>query len=107
MPIQIVKIKMSQSQIIKTVAEASGNSTAAVKQMLGSLGELAEASLKKGSVGKIVIPSLNVMIKMKARPARKAGKGMSFGKEVMLPARKAQSIVKAFPNKKLKDAVNY
>merc|ERR1712224_170426 len=50
---------------------------------------------------KFVIPQLTTL-KLKHKPARKAGKKMMFGKEVKVAAKPASKVVKAFPAKALK-----
>merc|ERR1712190_378909 len=51
---------------------------------------------------KFVIPGV-VMIKTRQKKATKAGKREIFGKVVMVKAKPAKTIVKAFPAKALKD----
>merc|ERR1719443_463201 len=53
---------------------------------------------------KFTIPQL-VMLKLKHKPARKAGKKMMFGKEVRVAAKPASKVVKAFPAKSQKDSI--
>merc|ERR1711904_237518 len=53
---------------------------------------------------KFVIPQLTTL-KLKHKPARKAGKKMMFGKEVKVAAKPASKVVKAFPAKALKDSI--
>merc|ERR1712118_395043 len=42
---------------------------------------------------------------VEAKPARKAGTKMMFGKEVRVAAKPASKVVKAFPAKSLKDSI--
>lgn len=102
-----VKEKLTKTKIIRAIADQTDVPSKTVESILEAQAELAKASLMKGGVGTFVLPHINVRLKMKHRPARKAGKGMSFGKEVMLPARKAQTIIKAVIGKSLKDEVNH
>ena len=67
----------------------------------GCLTELATKEVK--SVGKFAIPGL-LMIKTRKKPATKAGMRQMFGKEVKVAAKPAKTVVKAFCNKKIKDA---
>merc|ERR1712124_73536 len=55
-------------------------------------------------MGKFAIPQL-VTLKLKHKPARKAGNKMMFGKEVRVAAKPASKVVKAFPAKALKAEV--
>merc|ERR1711924_439710 len=53
--------------------------------------------------GKFTIPGIT-MIKLKKKPAAKAGKRMAFGKEVFVKAKPARTLVKCYTVKALKDA---
>ena len=62
------------------------------------------AKQEVAKTGKFVIPQ-TVMLKLKHKPAKPAGKRMMFGKEVVVKAKKASKIVKAFPAAALKKAI--
>merc|ERR1711933_515501 len=62
--------------------------------VIEKLGEIAAAQVK--SVGKFVLPGV-CMVKTRLKPATKAGKREVFGKVVMVKARPARTVVKAFP----------
>merc|ERR1711973_728325 len=67
------------------------------------LGELVNATeLKKSD--KFTLPGL-CMIKTRKKAATKAGKRMMFGKEVIVKARPAKTVVKAFPVAALKQQI--
>merc|ERR1712050_596758 len=68
-------------------------------KFMGSLSEIATQQVK--SVGKFVLPGL-CMIKTRLKPATKAGNREVFGKVVMVKAKPARTIVKAFPVSALK-----
>merc|ERR1711988_2081781 len=53
---------------------------------------------------KFTIPQL-VVLKLKHKPARKAGMKVMFGKEVRVAAKPASKVVKAFPAKALKASI--
>merc|ERR1712151_762857 len=63
------------------------------------LAEIAAAQVK--GVGKFVLPGV-CMVKTRLKPATKAGKREVFGKVVMVKARPARTVVKAFPVSALK-----
>ncbi len=71
-------------------------------KVLDQLAAVAAAETKKA--GKFVIPGV-AMIKIRTKPATKAGKKMIFGKEVMVSAKPAKTVVKAFPVSALKKAI--
>merc|ERR1712232_110886 len=80
------------------IAEALSTSTETKKsvcgQILNSLAEIATQEVK--STGVFTIPGL-CKIKTRVKPATKAGKREVFGKVVMVKAKPARKVVKAFP----------
>merc|ERR1712153_244328 len=71
------------------------------KKVLESLAEVASKEVKKG---KFTIPGV-VMVKTRMKPATKAGKREVFGKMMMVKAKPAKTVVKAFCVAALKKAV--
>merc|ERR1712176_1578189 len=69
------------------------------KKVVEALAEVATAQVK--SAGKFVLPGL-CMIKTRLKPATKAGNREVFGKVLMVKAKPARTIVKAFPVSALK-----
>lgn len=72
-----------------------------VSKVLGALADLAAKEIKKG---KFTIPGI-CMIKTRKKPATKAGKREMFGKVVVVKAKPAKTVVKAFAVAALKQAV--
>merc|ERR1712066_861362 len=70
-------------------------------KVLNSLAEVASKEVKK--TGKAVIPGL-CMIKTRLKPATKAGKREIFGKVVVVKAKPAKTVVKAYPVSAIKKA---
>merc|ERR1711971_23362 len=68
-------------------------------KIIDSLAGIANEQVK--SAGKFVLPGL-CMIKTRQKPATKAGKREVFGKVMMVKAKPARTIVKAFPVAALK-----
>merc|ERR1711879_872958 len=75
---------------------------AACMKILGSLCEIATKEVVKN--GAFSLPGL-CKIKTRMKPATKAGKREIFGKVVMVKAKPAKKIVKAFPLAALKSSV--
>merc|ERR1712023_159623 len=73
-----------------------------VRAVFAELREVAYAEVAKTE--QFTIPQL-VRLKLKHKPARKAGTKMMFGKEVRVAAKPASKVVKAFPAKGLKDSI--
>merc|ERR1712039_959592 len=71
-------------------------------KIVSSLAGVAAEQVKKA--GKFVLPGL-CMIKTRVKPATKAGKREIFGKMVMVKAKPAKTIVKAYPVAALKKSV--
>merc|ERR1719456_1235036 len=85
---------MTGGDMVKTIAGKAGQKPKDVKAVFTALQALAASEVAK--TGKFVIPQL-VMLKLKHKPARKAGKKIMFGKEVKVAAKAASKVVKAFP----------
>merc|ERR1719465_398415 len=73
-----------------------------VKAVFNELNAIAQSEVKKNE--KFTIPQL-VVLKLKHKPARKAGMKVMFGKEVRVAAKPASKVVKAFPAKALKASI--
>merc|ERR1712093_306936 len=92
---------MPKSEIFGAIESSSGVKRKSVKAVFETLGSLIPTQLK--SAGKFTIPGIT-MIKLKKKPATKAGKRMAFGKEVFVKAKPAKTVVKCCTVKALKDA---
>ena len=93
---------MTQADVYKTIAEKTELKPKAVRAVFSELQTIAYAEVAKTE--KFVIPQL-VALKLKHKPARKAGTKIMFGKEVKVAAKPAKKVVKAFPAKALKDSI--
>merc|ERR1719498_933755 len=93
---------MTQGDLVKTLATKAGAKPKEVRGFFSELQGLASSEVAK--TGKFVIPHI-VMLKLKHKAARPAGKRMMFGKEVKVAAKKASKAVKAFPAKALKSSI--
>merc|ERR1712129_431698 len=93
---------MSKSAILEALATATETKRKGCKKVLESLVEVATKEVKK--VGKFTLPGL-CMIKTRTKPATKAGKREVFGKVVMVKAKPAKIVVKAFPVSALKKSI--
>merc|ERR1712154_333031 len=92
---------LSQSGIVAAIATSTGLKAADCKKVLASLAAVGSKEIKSG---KFVIPGL-AMLKVKTKPATKAGKKLMFGKEVVVKARPAKKVVKAFPVAAIKKSI--
>merc|ERR1711998_708145 len=93
---------MTKSAIAKSIAEEFELKTTVAAKMISSLGELAAKEVK--SNGKFTFPGL-CMVKTRVKPATKAGEREVFGKVVMVKAKPARTVVKAFPVAALRKSV--
>merc|ERR1711988_1752386 len=91
---------MTKSALTAALAESCEVKRGVISTALSTLASIATQEAKKN--GKFVIPGV-VMIKTRQKKATKAGKREIFGKVVMVKAKPAKTIVKAFPAKALKD----
>merc|ERR1711860_440519 len=95
-------VAMGKSAIVAELAAASELKGSQVKKVLEGLAEVATKEVKKS--GKFTIPGL-AMIKTRMKPATKAGKREVFGNVVMVKAKPATKIVKAFCVAALKKSI--
>ena len=93
---------MTGGDLTKKIAESTQLKTKDVKAVFAALRTIAYAEVKK--TNKLVIPQL-LAIKVKHKPARKAGTKMMFGKEVKVVAREASWHLKAFPASALQKSI--
>merc|ERR1719401_1969522 len=93
---------MSKGALVKALAAANGLKPKAVKIALDTLASVATKEVKAGRT--FTIPGL-ARLKTRTKPATKAGKREIFGKVVMVKAKPAKKVVKAFPAKAIKDSL--
>merc|ERR1712066_968801 len=91
---------MSKGALAAALAEATEVKPAVARKMLESLADVAK-EVKKG---KFTIPGL-CMIKTRVKPATKAGKREVFGKVMMVKAKPAKTVVKAYCVAALKKSI--
>merc|ERR1712157_287787 len=93
---------LTKTGIAEALSTASEVKRSDCARIIDALAEMAAKQVK--SAGKFVVPGL-VMIKTRKKPATKAGKRLMFGKEVVVAAKPAKTVVKAFPVSALKKAI--
>merc|ERR1712046_149251 len=93
---------MSKGAIADALAASAELKKSVVTKLLGTLAEVGQAEVKKNGV--FTIPGLT-RIKTRRKPAIKAAKRMMFGQEVVVKAKPAKTVVKAFAVAALKAAI--
>merc|ERR1712013_768408 len=93
---------MSKGGIADALASQCELKKSVCGKMLDSLTEIASKEVKQ--TGIFTIPGL-CRIKTKVKPATKAGKRVMFGKEVVVKAKPAKTVVKAFAVASLKQSI--
>merc|ERR1711976_79262 len=93
---------MTKGNIAKALAEKLELKQKVCSQLLNSLAEVATKEVKKSGV--FAIPAL-CRLKTRTKPATKAGKREIFGKMLMVKAKPAKKIVKAYPVAALKKSI--
>ena len=93
---------MTKGALAEALASEHGLKRSQCVQIVDSLAAIAAKEVK--SVGKFVVPGL-CMIKTRVKPATKAGKREMFGKTVVVKAKPAKTVVKAFPVAALKKSI--
>merc|ERR1711972_1101391 len=95
-------MEMTKGALAQELADGTEMKKSQVSKVLDSLASVATREVKKA--GKCTIPGL-CMIKTRQKPATKAGKREIFGKMVMVKAKPAKAVVKAYPVAALKKSV--
>ena len=93
------KKAMTKGALTKALATEHGLKTSVCSKVINSFVAIASQEVKKNGI--FTIPGV-CRIKTRVKPATKAGKRMMFGKETMVKAKAAKTIVKAFPVAALK-----
>ena len=93
---------MSKGTLLGELVNATELKRSDVSKVLNTLAEIGTDEVKKS--GKFTLPGL-CMIKTRKKAATKAGKRMMFGKEVIVKAKPAKTVVKAFPVAALKQQI--
>merc|ERR1711972_929786 len=103
-PMKAMKMgkSMTKGAITDSLATSCEVKKSVCAKMINSLAELAAAEVSKAGV--FTLPGL-CRLKTRTKPATKAGKREVFGKVVMVKAKPARKIVKAYPVKALKDSI--
>merc|ERR1711906_70514 len=91
---------MTKTALVAAIAESCEVKKGVASTALSTLASIGTEETKKN--GKFVIPGL-VMIKTRKKPATKAGKREMFGKTVLVKAKPAKTVVKAFAAAALKN----
>merc|ERR1712207_10820 len=99
-PMKKTQKAMTKGAIADALATQCELKKSVCAKILGSLAEVATGEVQK--TGVFTLPGL-CKIKTRTKPATKAGKREVFGKVVMVKAKPARKVVKAFPVKALKD----
>merc|ERR1711940_333327 len=93
---------MSKGAIADALAASAELKKSVVTKLLGTLAEVGQAEVKKNGV--FTIPGL-ARVKTRRKPATKAAKRMMFGQEVLVKAKPAKTVVKAFAVAALKKTI--
>merc|ERR1711948_181341 len=93
---------LGKGALCEAIATSTELKKSECSKVLDSLAALVSKEVKK--TGKVVIPGV-CMIKTRVKPATKAGKREMFGKVVVVKAKPAKTVVKAFAVAALKACV--
>merc|ERR1712187_623722 len=93
---------MTKSGIAKALATSCELKQKVCTKVINALAAIATKEVSK--TGVFSLPGL-ARLKTRTKPATKAGKREVFGKIVMVKAKPARKIVKAYPAKALKDSI--
>merc|ERR1739845_325679 len=96
------KKAMTKGALVKAIAGEFEIKAKQASQVINSLTSIATKEM--GTVGQFTFPGL-CRIKSRVKPATKATEKKMFGKTVLVKARPARTIVKAFPVAALKKSI--
>lgn len=101
-----ITTKLSKSQVLLAIAEATSLTRKQVGSVLDELESMVSRSIGKKGLGEFTLPGLLKITTVK-KPARKARKGINpfTGEETTFKAKPASIAVKVRPLKKLKEFV--
>jgi len=96
--------KQTKTQVILSIAEATGVAKKDVNLVLKSLAEHIHRHLKKKGSGEFMIPEAAIKVIRKTRPATKKrmGRNPATGEAIQIAAKPAKTVVKLKAMKKLK-----
>merc|ERR1712084_120025 len=101
-PMKATGKAMSKGALAEALAGEAELKKTVCSKIINSLCDIATKEVVK--TGKFVLPGV-CMLKTRMKPAQKAGKREIFGKVVMVKAKPAKKIVKAFPVAALRKSV--
>merc|ERR1711972_201804 len=93
---------LTKGELADALATATELKKGECTKVLNALAEVVATQVKK--TGKLILPGVARVV-TRTKPATKAGKREMFGKMVMVKARPAKAVVKAFPVAALKKSV--
>ena len=93
---------MTQGALAEALANKTELKKAVASKVIKSLAEIATGEVKKAGV--FTVPGV-CRLKIRTKPATKAGKREMFGKTVIVKAKPAKKVVKAFPVAALKASI--
>ncbi|HHI76405.1 MAG TPA: DNA-binding protein [Gammaproteobacteria bacterium] len=105
--IKAIANKMTKTQILNHIAEATGLSKKQVGEVFSELGDLITAHMKRRGSGEFTIPDTGVKIRRVKKPARKArmGRNPATGEPMKIPAKPASTTVRVTALKALKETI--
>merc|ERR1711918_158981 len=95
-------VAMTKGALADALADKCELKRAQCTKAINSLAEIAAKEVK--GKGKFTVPGL-CMIKTRVKPATKAGKREMFGQTVIVKAKPAKTVVKAYPVAALKRSI--
>merc|ERR1711868_236686 len=101
-PMKATAKAMTKGALAEALATECELKRGVCAKLIGSLAEIATKEVVKSGI--FTLPGL-CRIKTRMKPATKAGKREVFGKVVMVKAKPAKKVVKAFPVAALKASV--
>merc|ERR1719392_133468 len=93
---------ITKGGLAEAVAQQTELKKSECMKVLSALADVVTGEVKK--TGKVTLPGI-CMLKTRVKPATKAGKREVFGKVVMVKAKPAKTVVKAYPVAAIKKSI--
>jgi len=105
--IKATTTKQTKTQVIASIAEATGLTKKDVASVFGNLGDMITSHMKKRGSGEFTIPDTGVKIRRVKKPARKSrmGRNPATGEAMKIAAKPASTVVRVSALKALKDTI--
>jgi nucleoid DNA-binding protein len=101
--------KQTKSEILKVIADETGLSSKAIKEVFIATANLLKSHLMKRGSGEFIMPELGMKIvrKIKAATKKRSGRNPTTGESIIIPAKPKREVIRIKPLKSLKEVIEW